>query len=209
MSLNQAGVDLILFYEGFEPLPYDDPANNCTVGYGELLHLGPCTPWDLQVLPLTKAQARDRFLLIVTPYYDEVVADCPGLNENQYAALTSLCYNIGRKGFRLSSVRAAVVAGGDVCAELFQVIHGSDGLVYPGLVARREKECVLFSTPLQEDRMYTDQDIDAKVFEVLKAEIKLQREVVSLHTAVDFLIAVVNNLAEKLNKLSPGQPPAP
>ena len=60
MIVSDVGLRLIAEFEGFSPVPYNDPAGHCTVGYGELLHLGNCTAAELAQPPITGAQGRAR-----------------------------------------------------------------------------------------------------------------------------------------------------
>lgn len=40
MRLSDAGALLIAEFEGFRPNLYNDAANNCTIGFGTLVHMG-------------------------------------------------------------------------------------------------------------------------------------------------------------------------
>lgn len=151
---------LIAEYEGFAPYLYDDPVGHATVGFGYLVHLGnyhrprgvcaACDRWARQSerhLWLTPAQGLDLLKSKVVPYADAVERTTRPLNPNEAAALVSLCYNIGPGGYLNSAVRAAVNKNQDPCPALRQIIRGTDGVIYPGLVRRREAECKLFHTP--------------------------------------------------------------
>lgn len=157
MRLSERGLALIGEFEGFSPTPYDDPAGHCTVGYGELLHLGPCTPEELARLPITEAQGLAQLAVKAQHYGDAVESMSRLLNQTEYDALTSLCYNIGVGGYARSSVRAEVNSGGNVCAELRRYVKGTNGVTYPGLVRRREAECALFMEPVEEEAMTEDE----------------------------------------------------
>lgn len=153
MRVSAAGLVLIAEFEGFSPVLYNDPAGNCTIGYGFLVHLGPCDgrPSEEQwrrAQPLTKAGALETLREKVSVYADAVARRVTvELTQLQFDALTSFCYNVGLGGFERSSVLRAVNARGDVCAELRKYIRGTDGIVYPGLVRRRQRECGMFGTP--------------------------------------------------------------
>ncbi|HYM15279.1 MAG TPA: lysozyme [Dehalococcoidia bacterium] len=156
MRISPAGLDLIARCEGFSPTLYDDPAGNATIGYGILVHLGPyhrqpgdCALCDRYRAPLTEPQARAMLAQKVQPYAAAVERLSRPLSQPQFDALASLCYNIGPAGYERSSVRRAVNARGDVCAELRKYVRGSDGKTYPGLVRRREAECAMFNSEEQ------------------------------------------------------------
>lgn len=150
--VNERGLRLIAEFEGFSPVPYEDPVGHCTVGYGELLHLGKCTAADMARAPITEEEGLAALADKVVPYAEAVLDQVTvEINENQLDALASLCYNVGPGGIR--NVVRAVNTGGDVCAELRKIIHGTNGVVYPGLVRRREAECVLYNTPMEDEDM--------------------------------------------------------
>jgi lysozyme len=70
-------------------------------------------------------------------------------NENQFAAMVSLCYNIGPGAFARSSV-ARLFNAGDVsgAADAFGRWNKAGGKVLNGLVRRRADERALFLTPV-------------------------------------------------------------
>lgn len=204
MQISEAGIAFIAQFEGFSPVAYDDPAGNCTLGYGELLHLGPCTDAD-RTVTLSEAEGLERLRTKAEPYGDAVARTTRPLNQNEFDALSSLCYNIGPGGYLNSSVRTAVNSGGDVCAALRQIVHGSDGVVYPGLVRRREAECELFNTP--EEHMASAEYDELKVTTdaikqtLLEGAIATNAKLDALQTATDYLIKVVTNLAPRVAAL--------
>jgi GH24 family phage-related lysozyme (muramidase) len=157
MDVSDAGLKLIAEFEGFSPTLYDDPVGHCTIGYGFLVHLGNCdgradeAPY---LNGITEAQGRAMLTEKVQPYAAAVERLSKPLTQHQFDALTSLCYNIGQKGYERSSVRTAINAGGDVCAELRKYVRGTDGKTYPGLVRRREAECAMFKSIEEEDEMW-------------------------------------------------------
>lgn len=159
-QINDVGLRLIAEFEGFSPVPYNDPVGHCTVGYGELLHLGNCTPAELARPPITADEGRRRLREKVKPYVDAVVRSTRPLNANELGALASLCYNIGPGGYINSRVRVAVNAAKDPCYALREIIRGTNGVVYPGLVRRREAECKLFHAPAIEE----DEDMAERVW---------------------------------------------
>lgn len=157
MNVGAAGIVLIAKSEGFAPYLYNDPANHATVSYGFLVHLGPyhlqrgicaaCDKWPRVTerhLFLTAEQGRAMLREKVIPYAEAVERTTRPLNQNEFDALTSFCYNIGPGGYINSSVRTAVNTGGDVCRALMQYIRGTNGVVYEGLKVRRAAECRLF-----------------------------------------------------------------
>jgi lysozyme len=71
------------------------------------------------------------------------------INKNQEIALISLAYNIGTPAFLTSTLLKKLNEGDyKAASEQFQWWRLSEGKVLPGLVARRERERVLFTTPI-------------------------------------------------------------
>lgn len=154
MIVSDAGLRFIAQWEGFSPVLYDDPspARNCTIGYGYMVHEGPCDGRDDEKswqAGITEEQGLTLLRETVAAYANCVERSVyVPLTEPQFDALSSLTYNIGQGGFINSPVRQAVNAGGDVCAALDHHIYAA-GVVLPGLVNRRKAECVLYYQPEQ------------------------------------------------------------
>lgn len=86
------------------------------------------------------------------PTYEAIIRDLVkvDLTCNQYGALLSFVYNIGRPAFAKSSVRTATNnrRWKDVVAALQKYVKAGKPLVtLPGLVTRRKDEGALFSKP--------------------------------------------------------------
>src|SRR5690349_4068842 len=59
LSLSARGLAFIERWEAFVGHLYNDSAGNCTIGYGHLVHMGPCTSADHAYYPhgITRAHA--------------------------------------------------------------------------------------------------------------------------------------------------------
>lgn len=69
-------------------------------------------------------------------------------NQNEFDAMTSLCYNIGTAGFKRSTVLKAHNRGDhQAAARAFGLWNKSGGKVYAGLTKRRAEESALYLTP--------------------------------------------------------------
>lgn len=140
MIVSNNCLDLIRRFEGCRLIAYLDSAGIPTVGYGTT---GP----DIKLGTLW-SQSQANFALVARCNAIASILDgcvVPVLNQNQFDALISLCYNIGQGAFRGSTLLRLVntrqfEAAGD---EFLKWDHVG-GVVSPGLLARREAERALF-----------------------------------------------------------------
>lgn len=143
-TCNAAGTSLIKSFESCRLTAYRDGNGILTIGWG---HTGPDV---YEGLVWTQEQADWQFSLdiisrastAVNIYVHQPVSD------NQFAALCSLCYNIGMGDFH-SSTALKCINSGD-----FAAVPGAIGLwnkvrgqISPGLVRRRAAEVELWLTP--------------------------------------------------------------
>jgi len=136
-TLSETGAQNIKDREGgFVSIPYSDH-RGYSVGYGHLLKPGE------PIVPITRDEA-DAYFLFDVAWSEKAVADSVtvALTQNQFDALVSFCYNIGRGAFSKSTL-VKKLNGGDslasVAAEFNRWIMASNK-VNDGLVARRESE---------------------------------------------------------------------
>src|SRR5262249_7856512 len=135
---------------------YNDPAGHCTIGYGHLVHHGACNGSESSEFQAGITQARAEELLrsdaqvAVNAVNTRVTVD-PPLTQQEFDALVDFAFNIGVPAFTTSTLLTELNGGGanpgrgDVCTQLRRWVHGSGGVVLPGLVQRREDECNLFN----------------------------------------------------------------
>lgn len=152
MKTNQAGIALIQQFEGFSLDAYADPRGIPTIGYGAT---GPDITLGMSV---TKEWADDRFATDLFRFERAVEAACTTpMNDNQFSACVSLCYNIGPSAFRGSSVLKFHNLGQFAKAAesflLWNKATGSDGKKreLQGLTRRRAAESGLYLTPVPAD----------------------------------------------------------
>lgn len=140
MSISDRGVELIAKYEGCRLEAYKCPAGIWTIGYGHTAGVQPG-----QTLP--SKEAAKALLKEDLKKYGGHVNNCVKnghisfpLNQNQFDALTSFCYNCG------SGTLQKLVSGRDAAtvAEKLLLYNKGGGKVLPGLVKRREEERTLF-----------------------------------------------------------------
>lgn len=145
MKTNDAGRNLIKRWESLRLDAYRCPAGVPTIGYG---HTGDVKMGD----KITAHQADAILDLDLYKFEQGVERLCPGINENQFAALVSFAFNLGLGALAMSGLRTHLMAGRlDAAAKEFgKWCHASVKgrmIVLAGLVARREDEALLFSTP--------------------------------------------------------------
>lgn len=142
--INVAGVQLITEFEGLRLQAYRDPVGIWTIGYGHTLgaHKGQLVTEAEAVALLREdlASAEGR----VNAWTRDVET-----SPNEFAAMVSLCFNIGSGNFRTSSVlRLHRARQNDAAGAAFLLWNKGhvDGklVVLPGLKRRREAERRLY-----------------------------------------------------------------
>ena len=184
MKTNKAGVELIKQWEGKRLDAYPDPATGgepWTIGYGHTSAAG--APKVTKGLRITEAEAEDILKRDLGQYEFAVdQAITAPVNENQFGAMVSLCYNIGPGNFKSSSVVKRFNAG-DItgAAEAFLMWNKANGKVMQGLVNRREAEKKLFLTPVKaepespasvDEAVWVRRDEVASLLEAMAKEIR-------------------------------------
>lgn len=129
--------------------PYRDQVGVWTIGYGST-YLADGSKVTKDTKPLTEAQCAELFYKKL-PIYEEPVRAFGDLNQNQFDACVSLCYNIGTVGFKKSRIYKALTIGKPVTHDMFMAhnkARNQKGVVVtlPGLTRRREMEYVLFNS---------------------------------------------------------------
>ena len=153
MKINQATVDLVKEYEGFEAKAYKCPAGVWTIGYGTTAAAGVgVVPEAGMVIGKTEAEgylhaALDKFSSQIAP------AIKAPINEIEFGAFVSLAYNIGTGAFKKSSALRHFNAGDKgKAADALMLWNKAGGKVLAGLVRRRTAERALFLTQIGEMR---------------------------------------------------------
>lgn len=142
MKLSIKGLDIIKKSEGLRLRAYPDPgsANGYpyTIGYG---HTKGVKKGD----SITKAQAEELLRQDVAWAVETVNSLGVKLTQNQFDALVSFCFNVGRDGFLKSSVARVVKAGRhDLVPSKLALWIKNDGKVMQGLINRRGMEARLY-----------------------------------------------------------------
>ena len=140
MLISQNGIDLIKSFEGFRAKTYVCPAGKKTIGWG---HTG-SDVFEGQTITEKEAEEILRKDLIFAETSVIELVDRP-LTQNQFDALVSFVFNVGRGNFSKSTLRK-LLNSGDIkkaSAEFDKWIY-SNGSVLSGLVERRKREKALF-----------------------------------------------------------------
>jgi len=147
VKINAAGLDLIRRWEGLRLTAYQDSVGIWTIGYGHTAEAGPPAP--KAGMKITEKEADD-ILKRDLGQYERAVTKAISVapTSNQFAAMVSLCYNIGPANFAKSSVVRRMNEGNPkAAADAFLLWNKAGGKVLKGLTARREDEKKLFLTP--------------------------------------------------------------
>lgn len=147
MKLSTHGKTILKRLEGFSAVAYIPvPGDVPTLGYGftEGVRMGDT---------MTREEADRRLTAILAPYESVVGASCTNPpNQNEFDAMTLLCFNIGVSGFKKSTVLRCHNAGDhQAAARAFGLWNKSSGKVYTGLTRRRAEEAALYLTPVPDD----------------------------------------------------------
>jgi lysozyme len=146
-AINEAGIALIASGEGIRLQAYQDIAGSWTIGYGHISGVQPgMTITDREAVEILKADLADTEALV------EVLTSSVPTDDNQFAAMVSLCFNIGSGNFRTSSVLRLHRAGDPAAAAdaflLWDKAHVNGELKeVDGLKRRRERERELYLAP--------------------------------------------------------------
>lgn len=142
MTTSPIGRKLIEEFEGFSPSAYKDQNGIPTIGVGHTsgVHMG-------DTCNITQAE---QFLADDLKTAEAAINDLVQvpLTQNQFDALVSLVYNIGRGNFACSTVLRSLNENQYLAASAAILIWNKvNGKVNPGLQRRREAERKLFLTP--------------------------------------------------------------
>lgn len=142
MKVSDRGIALIREFEGFSAVPYADVGNKQTIGIGHLIHAGE------HFTTLTESEAVAllcRDLELVEACIENEV-EVP-LTQNQFDALASFVFNLGRGAFERSTLLRRINARDPKAGDEFQKWCYVGHNKVNGLLRRRLAERLLFDTP--------------------------------------------------------------
>lgn len=148
-SVNQAALDLTKAFEGWRARLYNDIAHHCTIGYGHLVHLGPCNGDALESDFTAGIDPRRGGELLADDMQRAESAvgryvKVP-LNDFQYGALCDFVFNVGETHFASSTLLVMVNRQDDSgIARQFARWTFANGQENDGLKRRRNAEIAMF-----------------------------------------------------------------
>lgn len=159
MKMTPQGLELIKSFEGLSLRAYLCPANRMTIGYGHTNAAGP--PKVTIGMKITKEEAEAILLRDLKKYEDAVrKAVKVDLNDSQFSALVSFCYNVGPSAFNKSSVLEVVNKKRfDLVPTRLALWNKGDGRVLPGLVRRRAAEADLFVSQDNDEKVHFSTEV--------------------------------------------------
>ena len=141
MKPSDACVEFVKSFEGFSPTAYMCSAGVWTIGYGTTENV---IPGDT----ITEAEAKNLLAVDMLEAAD-AVADLVDvdLTQQQFDALVSFVYNVGREAFRNSTLLRLLNDGNYAgAAAQFERWNKAGGKVIAGLSRRRKAEREMFES---------------------------------------------------------------
>ena len=144
-STSSLGLNLIKKYEGLRLSAYLCPASVVTIGYGSTKY-----PNGKKVILGEKLsgekEATQLLLSTLDPYEAAVNKHLPNINQCQFDALVSFCYNVGTGAFIKSTLlkKAKVNNADPSILDEFLRWNKAAGKVMNGLTNRRREEANLY-----------------------------------------------------------------
>lgn len=145
-TIGVEGVELIKSFEGFRSAPYKCPAGVPTIGYGATFYPNgkKVTMTDRAI---TEQEATDLLRNTLENFEKYVDSYCrDDVNQNQFDALVSFCYNLGPANLKASTLLKKINANPNdetIRAEFMKWVKAG-GKTLKGLVRRREAEANLY-----------------------------------------------------------------
>lgn len=146
MKISHAGLALIKSFEGLRLTSYRCPAGVWTIGYGHTITAKP----DMTI---TEEQAED-LLLGDLRHFEKCVSKhiAVPLEQHQFDALVSFCYNVGCGALMKSTLRRKLNAGDyEGAADELLRWNKAGGKELRGLTRRRKAERAMFLAVSQDD----------------------------------------------------------
>jgi lysozyme len=146
MKISDNGLSLIKEFEGLSLNPYLDVVKIPTIGWGNTYYPDG-KKVTLNDKPISEIEATELLSYVAQKDFGDKILQLVKvpLNQNQFDALVSICYNIGMGNFSKSTLLKKINQSDFKGASLeFEKWNKSGGVVLSGLVKRRLKEKALF-----------------------------------------------------------------
>ena len=145
-TTGKKGIDLIKSFEGFYAKPYMCPASVPTIGYGTTRYPNgnKVTLKDVSITEQKGVEYLMDDLKTFEKYVDSYCRD--DVNQNQFDALVSFCYNLGPNNLKSSTLLKKVnlnPSDPSILNEFLKWNKGG-GIVLKGLTKRRQAESNLY-----------------------------------------------------------------
>jgi lysozyme len=144
------GLDLIKSFEGLKLKPYSCPAGIPTIGYGNTFYENGKKVTLTDPL-ITESRANDLLINSLAKFEQYVDSYCiDSINQHQFDALVSFCYNLGPQNLKSSTLlkKVNVNPSDPTIALEFMKWTKAGGKTLKGLVKRRQAESDLYFLPL-------------------------------------------------------------
>lgn len=140
MEISKKGIELIKKFEGCKLTAYLCPAKIPTIGFGNTYYSDGTKVKIGDTI--TMQQAEDLLKDLVKNYYHQH----ENINQNQFDAITSFCYNVGNGNYNKSTLKRKLVANPNdpTIREEFIKWNKANGKILLGLDRRRKAEADLY-----------------------------------------------------------------
>jgi lysozyme len=142
LEINEAGKDIIKFYESLRLKTYLDSGGVKTIGYG---HCGPEVKLGMVISKEKAIEIFDKDISKFQKGVFKLIKNNFTTTQNQFSAMVSLAFNIGLGAFSKSSVLRFHNQGQyEKAANSFGMWIKDNGKVLNGLIKRRKSESLLY-----------------------------------------------------------------
>lgn len=160
-AVSDAGVNLIISFEGLKLSAYLDSVGIPTIGYGTTRYPDG-SKVSLNDPEITETQAREYLEHEMNKAAAAIESSAQvTLNDNEFAALVCFSYNVGIAAFQGSTLLKMLNANQDRTAVADQLLrwNKAGGKELPGLTRRRQAERSLFLHPVDGNPADGDTDV--------------------------------------------------
>ncbi len=147
-NISEAGINLIKGFEGLSLKPYKCPAGVPTIGYGNTFYENGAKV-KMTDAPITEGRATELLKHSLEKFEQYVDSYCVDtINQHQFDALVSFCFNLGPANLKKSTLLKKVNANpaDETIRAEFMKWTKAGGRVLKGLVRRRTAEADMYYT---------------------------------------------------------------